>query len=56
MTELSVFSGNNVKSISLIKVVLMSATKNQTVKIMHSLFTAIIKAFVRLADGGAPHP
>ena len=52
MTELSVFSDNNVKSISLLKVVLMSATNNQTLKIMHSLFAAIIEMFVRLQMAG----
>ena len=52
MTELSVFSDNNVKSISLIKIVLMSATNNQTVKIMHSMFAAIMKVFVRLQMAG----
>jgi len=31
MTELAVFFDNNVKPMSLIKVVLMSATNNQTV-------------------------
>ena len=56
MTELSVFSDNNVKSISLIKIVLMSATNNQTVKIMHSIFNAIIRAFIRLQMCGALHP
>jgi hypothetical protein len=56
MTELAVFSDNNVKSISLLKVVSMSGTNNQTVKIMHSLFAAIIQGVCTLADGGAPHP
>ena len=52
MTELAVFIDNNVKSISLIKVVLMSATNNQTVNIRHSLFNAIIRAFIRLQMAG----
>ena len=56
MTELAVFFDNNVKSMSLIKIVLTSATNNQTVKIMHSIFAAIMKDVCTLADGGAPHP
>ena len=56
MTELAVFSDNYAKSISLIKVVLMSARNNQNVNIMHSLFNAIIRAFIRLQMCGAPHP
>jgi len=52
MTELAVFSDNYAKSISLIKVVLMSARNNQTVNIMHSLFNAIIRTFIRLQMAG----
>ena len=52
MTELAVFFDNNVKSMSLIKIVLTSATNNQTVKIMHSMFAAIIETFVRLQMAG----
>ena len=52
MTELAVFIDNNVKSMSLMKIVLISATNNRPVKIMHSLFAAIIEMFVRLQMAG----
>ena len=55
MTELAVFFDNNVKSMSLIKVVLMSARNNQP---LHNI--QLVKCYNEsvdtLADGGAPHP